>query len=127
VIGRAACDETVWRARVALAVDLGNLGGDWGSPVVLVLRAKTLAIGVEVVRGGPLLLKRPIAATHAVPGVVGGFHRATAASHAVVVALVRLGIAQAGAAGWLPDLHPWRKGILQEDAAVLGPAPCVFG
>ena len=50
VIGRATRDETRWRARVALAVDLGTLGGHRGPSVFLILWAKSLAIGVEVVR-----------------------------------------------------------------------------
>jgi hypothetical protein len=69
-----------------------------------------------------------VLAAHAGSVVVSCFDRAGEASHlilAVVGRAVALGAAgveptnggtQAGGARRLPDLHPWREGVLQEDA-----------
>ena len=68
-----------------------------------------------------------VLATHAC-SVVVSFHRAGETSH-LILAVVRRAVplsaasiestngrTQAGRARWLSNLHPWREGILQENA-----------
>jgi hypothetical protein len=92
----------------------------WRISYVLLLRSEPCAIGIEVVWGISLVLKGSIATAHAITAVVGSLHWA-ASSHVVVrgVAGHRLRVAQARAARGLTDFHPWRKCVLQEDAAIL--------
>ena len=84
------------------------------------MRCEALSLSIKILRRWALILKRAISTSHTISCMVSSLDWSI--SHIeclLLVSLALLRVAQAWAAWWLSDLHPWRECVFQKNPSIL--------